>query len=215
MTVAGPLVSVRGTKDGNGGTWDFVEWKTSDVTIKDGKFTMPAEDVTLTGTWKFTEDKQIVIAHTLTYKLNGGKVAEDAEYTKAGTYAAGAEIAAPNATNMSKEGYTFAGWYTADNVKFTKGSMPDSDLTLYARWNEIPVAQTGKVIITKQVVDTDGNDLIPTGEFTFNVKKDDEIVGHDSLRYGGTKLTTATINLEEGSYNLSEDGQGHERHPRL
>ena len=83
--------------------------------------------------------------------------------------------------------------------------MPDSDLTLYARWNEIPVAQTGKVIITKQVVDTDGNDLIPTGEFTFNVKKDDEIVGHDSLRYGGTKLTTATINLEEGSYNLSED----------
>ena len=205
VTVAGPLVSVRGTKDGNGGTWDFVEWKTSDVTIKDGKFTMPAEDVTLTGTWKFTEDKQIVIAHTLTYKLNGGKVAEDAEYTKAGTYAAGAEIAAPNATNMSKEGYTFAGWYTADNVKFTKGSMPDSDLTLYARWNEIPVAQTGKVIITKQVVDTDGNDLIPTGEFTFNVKKDDEIVGHDSLRYGGTKLTTATINLEEGSYNLSED----------
>ena len=205
VTVAGPLVSVRGTKDGNGGTWDFVEWKTSDVTIKDGKLTMPAEDVTLTGTWKFTEDKQIVIAHTLTYKLNGGKVAEDAEYTKAGTYAAGAEIAAPNATNMSKEGYTFAGWYTADNVKFTKGSMPDSDLTLYARWNEIPVAQTGKVIITKQVVDTDGNDLIPTGEFTFNVKKGNEIVGHDSLRYGGIKLTTATINLEEGSYNLSED----------
>ena len=205
VTVAGPLVSVRGTKDGKDGTWDFVEWKTSDVTIKDGKLTMPAEDVTLTGTWKFTEDKQIVIAHTLTYKLNGGKVAEDAEYTKAGTYAAGAEIAAPNATNMSKEGYTFAGWYTADNVKFTKGSMPDSDLTLYARWNEIPVAQTGKVIITKQVVDTDGNDLIPTGEFTFNVKKDDEIVGHDSLRYDDTKLTTATINLEEGSYNLSED----------
>lgn len=141
----------------------------------------------------------------MTYKLNGGKVAEDAEYTKAGTYAAGAEIAAPNATNMSKEDYTFAAWYTADNVKFTKGSMPDSDLTLYARWNEIPVAQTGKVIITKQVVDTDGNDLIPTGEFTFNVKKGNEIVGHDSLRYGGTKLTTATINLEEGSYNLSED----------
>ena len=141
----------------------------------------------------------------MTYKLNGGKVAEDAEYTKAGTYAAGAEIAAPNATNMSKEDYTFAAWYTADNVKFTKGSMPDSDLTLYARWNEIPVAQTGKVIITKQVVDTDGNDLIPTGEFTFNVKKGDAIVENGSLRYGGTKLTTATINLKEGSYNLSED----------
>ena len=206
VTVAGPLVSVRGTKDGKDGTWDFVEWKTSDVTIKDRKFTMPAEDVTLTGTWKFTEDKQIVIPHTLTYELNGGKVAEDAGYTKAGTYAAGAEIAAPNAADMSKEGYTFAGWYTADNVKFTKGSMPDSDLTLYARWNEIPVAQTGKVIITKQVVDTDGNDLIPTGEFTFNVKKDDAIVESDSLHYyDGTKLTTAAIDLGAGSYNLSED----------
>ena len=206
VTVAGPLVSVRGTKDGKDGTWDFVGWKTADAVIENGKFKMPAKNVTLTGTWSFNADEPL--AYTLTYELNGGKVAEDAEYTKAGTYAAGAEIAAPNATNMSKEGYTFAGWYTDEglNQKWTTGDkMPASNLTLYARWNEIPVAQTGKVIITKQVVDTDGNDLIPTGEFTFNVKKDDEIVGHDSLRYGGTKLTTATINLEEGSYNLSED----------
>lgn len=120
VTVAGPLVSVRGTKDGKDGTWDFVGWKTADAVIENGKFKMPAKNVTLTGTWSFNADEPL--AYTLTYELNGGKVAEDAEYTKAGTYAAGAEIAAPNATNMSKEGYTFAGWYTADNVKFTKAA---------------------------------------------------------------------------------------------
>ena len=206
VTVADPLVSVRGTKDGKDGTWTFDGWKTADAVIENGKFKMPAKNVTLTGTWSFNADEPL--AYTLTYKLNGGKVAEVAEYTKAGTYAAGAVIAAPNATDMSKEGYTFAGWYTDEelNQPWTTGDkMPASNLTLYARWNEIPVAQTGKVIITKRVVDTDGNDLIPTGEFTFNVKKGDKIVGHDSLRYNDTKLTTATINLEEGSYNLSED----------
>lgn len=206
VTVADPLVSVRGTKDGKDGTWTFDGWKTADAVIENGKFKMPAKDVTLTGTWSFNADEPL--AYTLTYKLNGGKVAEDAKYTKAGTYAAGAVIAAPNATDMSKEGYTFAGWYTDEelNQPWTTGDkMPASNLTLYARWNEIPVAQTGKVIITKRVVDTDGNDLIPTGEFTFNVKKGDKIVGHDSLRYNDPKLTTATINLEEGSYNLSED----------
>ena len=206
VTVADPLVSVRGTKDGKDGTWTFDGWKTADAVIENGKFKMPAKNVTLTGTWSFNADEPLV--YTLTYKLNGGKVAEDAEYTKAGTYAAGAVIAAPNATDMSKEGDTFAGWYTDEglNQPWTGTTMPASNLTLYARWNEIPVAQTGKVIITKRVVDTDGNDLIPTGEFTFNVKKGDEIVGGDSLRYDGTKLTNAVINnLEAGTYTLSED----------
>ena len=120
--------------------------------IENGKFKMPAKNVTLTGTWSFNADEPL--AYTLTYKLNGGKVAEDAEYTKAGTYAAGAVIAAPNATDMSKEGDTFAGWYTDEglNQPWTGTTMPASDLTLYAKWEKnTPDPTTGSVVITKQV----------------------------------------------------------------
>ncbi len=41
----------------DGKTYVFSGWSTSDVTIADGKFTMPARDVTITGTWTEREEQ--------------------------------------------------------------------------------------------------------------------------------------------------------------
>ena len=83
-----------------------------------------------------------------------------------------------------------------------KEEGPNVIEVLYTK-TEIPT--TGSVVITKQVEGVDAADIARIKELTFNVKNGDEIVENGSLRYDGTKLTTATINLKEGSYNLSED----------
>ena len=41
----------------DGKTYVFSGWSTSDVTITDGKFTMPAKNVTITGTWTEREEQ--------------------------------------------------------------------------------------------------------------------------------------------------------------
>ncbi len=68
---ASTIAPVRGTKDGKDGTWTFAGWTTEDAEIgNDGKFTMPAKNVTLTGTWTFNADEPLT--YTLTYDANGG-----------------------------------------------------------------------------------------------------------------------------------------------
>ena len=52
---AGERVEVAGglTATAENGTWMFSSWKTEDVNVENGTFTMPAKDVTFTGTWTF------------------------------------------------------------------------------------------------------------------------------------------------------------------
>ena len=62
VTVAAGLTTTDTTnKDGVSGTWTFSGWSTEDVTVINNQFTMPAEDVTFTGSWSFTPD-----THTIT-----------------------------------------------------------------------------------------------------------------------------------------------------
>ena len=163
-------------------------------------------DVTLTGAWSKEAIKPA--EYELKYEWNGGAATANASYTLADSYAAGAVIDVPTEDEAVYKYHTFAGWYTDKELTqpWTGTTMPAHDLTLYAKWEEnTPDPTTGSVVITKQVEGVDDADIAQIKELTFNVKKGDEIVKNGSLHYDGTKLTTATINLEEGSYNLSED----------
>ena len=64
--------------------------------------------------------------HTLTWEANGGAIA--GTYTK-GTVNYGATITAPTNANVTRTGYTFAGWNVTPATK-----MPDNDLTYTAQW---------------------------------------------------------------------------------
>ena len=85
--------------------------------------TMPAEDVTVTATWKINQ-------YTIAFDTDGGS--EVAAITQ--NY--GTTIAKP--TDPTKTGYTFAGWYTdaacTNAWNFGSNMLADHDMTLYARW---------------------------------------------------------------------------------
>ena len=103
--------------------YTFTGWTTTDATVTDGKFAMPDNNVTLTGT--FTVNK-----HNVTYTVTGD-------------VPAGFDVTTLNKTNVAYgtqvtveaqpayEGYTFTGWTTADvTVSGGKFNMPDKNVTL-------------------------------------------------------------------------------------
>ena len=73
--------------------------------------------------------------HTLKYELNGGNITSTDGYTKAGDVYPNVTITTPT---VEKANSTFEGWYTdeACTEKWNGGTMPDADLTLYAKWTE-------------------------------------------------------------------------------
>ena len=84
--------------------------------------------------WTINGDSKECPKHTVVFDMQGGTVIANQEvaYT--------AKIIEPAVPN--RQGYTFAGWYT-DNTfarawNFAVDTMPDSNLTLYAKWIENP-----------------------------------------------------------------------------
>ena len=112
------------TKEG----YTFAGWTSAEVEVVDGKFTMPAKDVTLKAKWEAN-------IYKVTYDLDGG------EWTEATNefpyeYKATVEVVK---TVPTREGYKFSGWrseeVTIENDAFT---MPAKDVVLKAVWEANP-----------------------------------------------------------------------------
>ena len=112
------------TKEG----YTFVDWTSAEVEVVNGKFTMPAKNVTLKAQWKAN-------IYNVTYDLDGG------EWTEATNefpyeYKATVEVVK---TVPTREGYKFSGWrseeVTIENDAFT---MPAKDVVLKAVWEANP-----------------------------------------------------------------------------
>ena len=112
------------TKEG----YTFAGWMSAEVKVVNGKFKMPAKNVTLKAQWKAN-------IYNVTYDLNGG------EWTEATNefpyeYKATVEVVK---TVPTREGYKFSGWrseeVTIENDAFT---MPAKDVVLKAVWEANP-----------------------------------------------------------------------------
>ena len=112
------------TKEG----YTFADWTSEEVEVVDGKFTMPAKDVTLKAQWEAN-------IYKVTYDLDGG------EWTEATNefpyeYKATVEVVK---TVPTREGYKFSDWrseeVTIENDAFT---MPAKDVVLKAVWEANP-----------------------------------------------------------------------------
>ena len=112
------------TKEG----YTFVGWMSAEVEVENGKFTMPAKNVTLKAKWEAN-------IYKVTYDLDGG------EWTEATNefpyeYKATVEVVK---TVPTREGYKFAGWrseeVTIENDAFT---MPAKNVVLKAVWEANP-----------------------------------------------------------------------------
>ena len=95
-----------------------------EITVNDGKFTMPASNVTVTAT--FTGK-----TYTINYVSNGGTGTTNSTSATFGTAATLAENA------FAKTGYKFKGWSTATNGEVVTTFNPETyvqEYTLYAVW---------------------------------------------------------------------------------
>ncbi len=92
----------------------FLLWEDENGQAKDFA-TMPAESMTLNAVWQAK----------IEFDENGGSDVDDISKP------AGENITLPVPT---KEGYLFAGWYTADKEQYTRTTMPSAGIALKAGW---------------------------------------------------------------------------------
>lgn len=105
--------------------YSFDGWYTRTATVENNKFTMPAHDVDILG--------RFVTQHIVSYDLNGGKGAENVDYsTKAVDVGTNITVnAAP-----TRSGYTFKGW-KEDETSYKAGDTVkvDKNLHFVAQWS--------------------------------------------------------------------------------
>lgn len=119
--IAGETVTVCTTNPSKTGH-TFTGWTYSpNVTITDGKFVMPASDVTITAQWQ-------VNSYTVTWNPNGGNWGGSTA-SIVETYEYGATIVQPAAPQ--RDGYRFTGWNYS-----IPATMPAGNATYTAQWKQ-------------------------------------------------------------------------------
>ena len=101
--------------------YTFAGWFTNNQFTTQYVFdAMPADNITLYARW-------LINAYTITLELNGGS----GIYSIIEDY--GTQLTQPVVT---REGYTFQGWYTEEELinTYSFTTMPDENITLYAKW---------------------------------------------------------------------------------
>ena len=117
--------------------YTFTGWSCDLVTIRDGKFIMPPQDVYLLGVW--TKDggtEPEPDTYTITFKTEAGGTINGGTADVTGTYAEGAAFPDRPAT-AADSGYVFDGWYDESGNKVTEWpATVTASATYTARWTE-------------------------------------------------------------------------------
>ena len=100
--------------------YTFSGWKVEGATAKNGQFTMPDNDVTISGSFSANQ-------YTVKFNANGGSECENITVTYDGKYT--------DLPTTTRTGYTFDGWYDG-STKVTAGTVvkTTADQTLTAKW---------------------------------------------------------------------------------
>lgn len=115
--------------------YTFTGWTTSDTTISDGSFVMPAGDVVLEG---YFAENPAEIKYTVTYRIDGDKP-EDFMPPKEKSYVAGAEVILDSTeSGVVIDGYKFNGWTTEDvEISDTGFTMPEKNVVIVGSFERI------------------------------------------------------------------------------
>jgi len=115
--------------------YKFVGWKTGDTTLATEtvyQFTTSTKDETYTAVFAKestqTEQPNQNVKYKVEFNSNGGSVVATQEVAEK----------AMKPANPTKDGYTFDGWYTDEQLTktFDFNSAINNDITLYAKWSE-------------------------------------------------------------------------------
>ena len=114
--------------------YNFLGWYNGEVKFEET--VMPEYDVTLVAKWE--EIVIPVVEYTITLDVNSGNaLAENTITAEAGTPI---ELPTPE-----KDGYEFLGWFF-EGAYFSETVMPETNLTLVAKWEEIKATIAGKKV---------------------------------------------------------------------
>ena len=117
--------------------YTFTGWSCDLVTIRDGKFIMPPQDVYLLGVW--TKDggtEPEPNTYTITFKTEAGGTINGGTADVTGTYAEGAAFPDRPVT-AADSGYVFDGWYDESGSEVTEWPATVTVSATYtARWTE-------------------------------------------------------------------------------
>ena len=129
-------VPVAGT-DYDSARYSFAGWTPSGVTVTDGKFTMPQNDVEFTGT--FTKKK-----YTVTYSVTGAPSGYTAP--AAAQYEVDSTVNVEATPDMSQyPGYQFTGWKRGGADASGSFTMPAENVTLTGEFEKLPYSVTYEV----------------------------------------------------------------------
>ena len=135
----GKILSVKPTPSWNG--YSFNGWSyPNTIQVKEGKFSMPAQDVEITGSWT---ENQITIHYVA---LEGGTITESTE-TGQKNYSETVGLAQQNvqgATAQPDTGKYFVGWYSDENCEnpvsgeahYSPAITSQQDVTYYAKFSD-------------------------------------------------------------------------------
>ena len=115
--------------------YTFTGWTTSDATISNNSFVMPAGDVVLEG---YFAENPAEIKYTVTYRIDGDKP-EDFVAPKEKSYVAGSEVALDSTeSGVVIDGYKFNGWTTEDvEISDTGFTMPEKNVVIVGSFERI------------------------------------------------------------------------------
>ena len=190
--------------------YTFDGWQLPDrlTAGEDGSFSMPAEDVVITGSW--TENK--VTIHYVA--LDGGTIQEAAGAEDAQKYSETVGLAYQNvkgATAKPNEGQYFVGWYSDKNCEnpvsgeahYSPAITSQQDVTYYAKFS---AKQTIKIQVPNETLTYNGGEQtgalytdsdttitdLPTG-YTINVTQ-------DNYTPAKGKTVSSSVNPYTGSF---------------
>ena len=188
VTVADALTTTETSHNGVPGIWTFNGWTTDDVTVTDGVFKMPAQNVEFTGHWTFTEANKVNVTYTVTSTENPPSESISDMPTNTEVYV-GSDVTAGSAptttstTNGEVQGtWTFSGWSTENNLMNVQ-----EDVNFTGYWTFTPNTHTITVNVTNGTAKADG---LSEGTITVN---DNDNVTITFTGNEGYALDTVTV----------------------
>ena len=179
--------------------YTFSGWTTNDASVTNGKFTMPATDVTFTGSWSVNQ-------YTVTYQYADDKTSDiEVAYT--------IEVQVTLEDTPTRDGYEFKGWKLTDvtDTNWTAGTFAAGaefskmygNVTFVAQWE----AKTYTITYNHNDKDTNPN----TSTVSYDIE--DELTLNDAPTREGYKfskwnladgLTAPNGNWTAGDYDASQ-----------
>ena len=192
--------------------YDFLGWFTAPV---DGDEISAATIVTEKTVTYYAHYN--VVVRTITFDANGGTIAEQdaTRYINAGS-------ALGELPQVSRENYTFVGWFTAaeGGDEISAATKPDSSRTYYAHWDRITHTITFNAnggSIAEQDATRSVNAGEAVGELPSVTRTNYELVGWFDAAEGGNEITAATVpagattyyaHWNRQTYTISFDANG-------